>query len=107
MKKKIANMRRSIIKSKSKSTNPLDEIRREFDLIQDPKKQQQESNQRLLQMTKALTSVFGAALLFTKLFSYLAADLNFSTGVLSIVTLLVGGILGYYALVISRDKNGE
>ncbi|MGB9182107.1 MAG: hypothetical protein WCB68_22960, partial [Pyrinomonadaceae bacterium] len=63
MSKKNKNMRRSIMKSKSKSTNSLDEIKREYDLIQDPKKQQQETNQRLLQTTKALTSIFGAALM--------------------------------------------
>jgi hypothetical protein len=86
----------------NKSKSLIVETGKGYELLQNPKKQQLETDFKILQMLQALTSVIGAALTFTTLFSGFATFLNTSGTIQTITLLILGGILGYYAFKVSK-----
>jgi len=86
----------------NKSKSLIAETGKGYELLPDPKKQQLETDFKILQMLQALTSAIGAALTFTTLFSGFVTFLNTSSTIQTITLLILGGILGYYAFKVSK-----
>ena len=76
----------------------------DYAVLHVPRNRPRETNLQLLRMMQALTSVIGAASVFTTFFAGLNALLNISSAILTITLFMLGGTAGYYAFKASNHK---